>query len=92
MPTNYQFLSTIPHLQNCFPVYWKCDESSLDLMNAKTVRILALDYGRARIGLAIGNTEAGLAQPLGRWIASIATRTCGACGNWCASMACSRLS
>jgi putative holliday junction resolvase len=30
-----------------------------------TVRILALDYGRARIGLAIGNTEAGLAQPLG---------------------------
>jgi putative holliday junction resolvase len=32
---------------------------------AKTVRILALDYGRARIGLAIGNTEAGLAQPLG---------------------------
>jgi putative holliday junction resolvase len=31
----------------------------------KTVRILALDYGRARIGLAIGNTEAGLAQPLG---------------------------
>ena len=32
---------------------------------AKTLRILALDYGRARIGLAIGNTEAGLAQPLG---------------------------
>jgi putative Holliday junction resolvase len=31
----------------------------------KTVRILALDYGRARIGLAVGNTEAGLAQPLG---------------------------
>jgi putative Holliday junction resolvase len=30
----------------------------------KPARILALDYGRARIGLAIGNTEAGLAQPL----------------------------
>ena len=40
-------------------------DPSLDLTNAKTVRILALDYGRARIGLAIGNTEAGLAQPLG---------------------------
>jgi putative Holliday junction resolvase len=32
---------------------------------AKALRILALDYGCARIGLAIGNTEAGLAQPLG---------------------------
>jgi putative Holliday junction resolvase len=41
------------------------NDPSIDLMNAKTVRILALDYGRARIGLAIGNTEAGLAQPLG---------------------------
>lgn len=27
--------------------------------------ILALDYGRARIGLAIADAEAGLAQPLG---------------------------
>jgi putative Holliday junction resolvase len=33
--------------------------------HTKTVRILALDYGRARIGLAIGNTGAGLAHPLG---------------------------
>jgi len=41
------------------------NDPSLDLMNAKTVRVLALDYGRSRIGLAIGNTEAGLAQPLG---------------------------
>lgn len=32
---------------------------------AKAGRILALDYGRARIGLAIGNAETGLAQPLG---------------------------
>jgi putative holliday junction resolvase len=31
----------------------------------KPARILALDYGRARIGLAIGSTETGLAQPLG---------------------------
>jgi len=28
-------------------------------------RILALDYGRARIGMALANAEAGLAQPLG---------------------------
>ena len=70
--TNYQFLSTIPHLQNCFPVYWNRRYSleevrveNLGTEQAKTLRILALDYGRARIGLAIGNTEAGLAQPLG---------------------------
>jgi putative holliday junction resolvase len=35
------------------------------LMNSKPVRVLALDYGRARIGLAIASTETGLAQPLG---------------------------
>ncbi len=70
--TNYQFLSTISHLQNCFPVYWngryslgKVLAENLGTEQTKTVRILALDYGRARIGLAIGNTEAGLAQPLG---------------------------
>jgi putative holliday junction resolvase len=28
-------------------------------------RILALDYGRARIGMALADAEAGLAQPLG---------------------------
>ncbi len=32
---------------------------------AKTARILALDYGRARIGMAIASAEAALAQPLG---------------------------
>jgi putative Holliday junction resolvase len=32
---------------------------------ANTGRILALDYGRARIGMALANAEAGLAQPLG---------------------------
>ncbi|MGC0773916.1 MAG: Holliday junction resolvase RuvX [Candidatus Acidiferrum sp.] len=32
---------------------------------AKTTRILALDYGRARIGMAIASAEAALAQPLG---------------------------
>jgi putative pre-16S rRNA nuclease len=40
-------------------------EASLDMKDSKPVRVLALDYGRARIGLAIGNTETGLAQPLG---------------------------
>jgi putative pre-16S rRNA nuclease len=37
-------------------------------MNSKAslrVRILALDYGRARIGMAIANAEMGLAEPLG---------------------------
>ena len=37
-------------------------------MNAKPdnpARILALDYGRARIGLAIADSQAALAQPLG---------------------------
>ena len=33
--------------------------------HAKTGRILALDYGRARIGMALADPEAGLAQPLG---------------------------
>jgi putative Holliday junction resolvase len=31
----------------------------------KSARILALDYGRARIGLAIADAETALAQPLG---------------------------
>jgi putative Holliday junction resolvase len=33
--------------------------------DAKSVRILAVDYGRARMGLAIADAEAGLPQPLG---------------------------
>ncbi len=33
--------------------------------SSKAGRILALDYGRARIGLALADAEAGLAQPLG---------------------------
>ena len=40
-------------------------ETSLDLKNSKPGRILALDYGRARIGLAIADVETALAQPLG---------------------------
>ena len=40
-------------------------ETSLDLKNSKPGRILALDYGRARIGLAIADAETALAQPLG---------------------------
>lgn len=31
----------------------------------KTAHILALDYGRARIGMAIADTETALARPLG---------------------------
>jgi putative holliday junction resolvase len=37
----------------------------MDLRNSKPARILALDYGRARIGLAIAGVDAALAQPLG---------------------------
>ncbi|HZV89005.1 MAG TPA: Holliday junction resolvase RuvX [Candidatus Binatus sp.] len=37
----------------------------MDVRNAKQSRILALDYGRARIGLAIAGVDAALAQPLG---------------------------
>ena len=37
----------------------------MDVRNAKQSRILALDYGRARIGLAIASVDAALAQPLG---------------------------
>jgi putative Holliday junction resolvase len=33
--------------------------------DAKSVRILAVDYGRARMGLAIADAAAGLPQPLG---------------------------
>jgi putative Holliday junction resolvase len=40
-------------------------ETSLDLKNSKPGRILGLDYGRARIGLAIADVETALAQPLG---------------------------
>lgn len=37
----------------------------MDITNSKPARILALDYGRARIGLAIAGVDAALAQPLG---------------------------
>ena len=37
----------------------------MDVKDSKPGHILALDYGRARIGLAIGSAEAALAQPLG---------------------------
>jgi putative pre-16S rRNA nuclease len=39
-------------------------ESSSGVTESKPVRILALDYGRARIGLAMANAETALAQPL----------------------------
>lgn len=37
----------------------------MNVRNSKQARILALDYGRARIGLAIAGVDAALAQPLG---------------------------
>ena len=37
----------------------------MDVKDSKPGHILALDYGRARIGLAIASAEAALAQPLG---------------------------
>jgi putative Holliday junction resolvase len=37
----------------------------MGVKNSKAARVLALDYGRARIGLAIANSETPLAQPLG---------------------------
>ena len=37
----------------------------MDVRNTKPARILALDYGRARIGLAIAGVDTALAQPLG---------------------------
>lgn len=37
----------------------------MDVRNPKQARILALDYGRARIGLAIAGVDAALPQPLG---------------------------
>src|ERR1700720_722517 len=37
----------------------------MDITNSKPARILALDYGRARIGLAIAGVDTALAQPLG---------------------------
>jgi putative Holliday junction resolvase len=42
-------------------------ETSLDMdvTGSKPARILALDYGRARIGLAIADAETALAQPIG---------------------------
>src|SRR5580692_1803416 len=42
-------------------------ETPLDrcVKNSKPGRILALDYGRARIGLALADAETALAQPLG---------------------------
>jgi putative Holliday junction resolvase len=64
--------NTVPSCLDGFTLYWNGRYSleearveNLGTEQAKTLRILALDYGRARIGLAIGNTEAGLAQPLG---------------------------
>jgi putative pre-16S rRNA nuclease len=40
-------------------------ESRRSTSEAKARRILAVDYGRARIGLAIADSNAGIAQPLG---------------------------
>jgi putative holliday junction resolvase len=40
-------------------------KTSVDGGGLKAVRILALDYGRARIGMAIADAQTALAQPLG---------------------------
>jgi putative Holliday junction resolvase len=40
-------------------------KTSIDDGVAKPARVLALDYGRARIGMAIADVETALAQPLG---------------------------
>ena len=40
-------------------------KTTIDGEVSKPARILALDYGRARIGLAIASAETALAQPLG---------------------------
>lgn len=47
-------------MTTCFSV----DGESLDVERTKTGRILALDYGRARIGLAIADSGNALARPL----------------------------
>jgi putative pre-16S rRNA nuclease len=39
-------------------------DSSVTKSDGLAVRILALDYGRARIGIALANSAVGLAQPL----------------------------
>jgi putative Holliday junction resolvase len=39
-------------------------DSGLSQSAAASVRILALDYGRARIGVAVADSAVGLAQPL----------------------------
>jgi putative Holliday junction resolvase len=41
------------------------NKTSVDEGGLKTVRILALDYGRVRIGMAIADAQTALAQPLG---------------------------
>jgi putative Holliday junction resolvase len=41
------------------------NKTSGDEGGLKAVRILALDYGRARIGMAIADAQTALAQPLG---------------------------
>jgi putative Holliday junction resolvase len=38
---------------------------NVDVKSSKPARVLALDYGRVRIGLAIADLETALAQPLG---------------------------
>jgi putative Holliday junction resolvase len=41
------------------------NKTSVDEGGLKTERILALDYGRVRIGMAIADAQTALAQPLG---------------------------
>jgi putative Holliday junction resolvase len=35
-----------------------------------TMKILGVDYGRSKVGLAVGETETGLAEPLAVWPSS----------------------
>src|SRR5271155_423665 len=40
-------------------------DTFVGVKDSRPVRVWALDYGRARIGMAIAQIEAGIAQPLG---------------------------
>jgi len=49
--------------------------------------ILAVDYGRARMGLAIADSETRMAQPLSTMERVNRNGTCDGCVNWCGSKA-----
>jgi putative Holliday junction resolvase len=64
--------NTVLTCARTFTLYWKSKRlrkiawgEDLGSEQVKTERILALDYGRARIGMALADAETALAQPLG---------------------------